>query len=197
MASKSLEKSFLLSILNNSSSNLIQEGGGVSSLMSIFSNDEEEDDYEVPGRKLVEFDLDVIKAYPELDTVLEDGDVLTIPTNTNQVYLFGEVSNEGGVRYSPNKSVEYYINLSGGILDSADISSAYILSPNGATINYTSKNGRLSFLRRKQDILIYPGSIVFIPREGQIQNKTLIASIWAPIISSFALSIASISALNK
>ena len=194
MASKSLEKSFLLSMLTNGSSNGKQEGGEVSSLMSIFSNDS---DYVAPGRKIVEFDLDVIKAYPELDTVLEDGDALTIPTNTNQVYLFGEVSNEGGVRYSPNKSIEYYINLSGGILDSADISSAYILSPNGETINYITKNGRLSFLRRKQDILIYPGSIVFIPREGQIQNKTLIASIWAPIISSFALSIASISALNN
>ena len=194
MASKSLEKSFLLSMLTNGSSNGKQEGGEVSSLMSIFSNDS---DYVVPGRKIVEFDLDVIKAYPELDTVLEDGDALTIPTNTNQVYLFGEVSNEGGVRYSPNKSIEYYINLSGGILDSADISSAYILSPNGETINYITKNGRLSFLRSKQDILIYPGSIVFIPREGQIQNKTLIASIWAPIISSFALSIASISALNN
>ena len=80
MASKSLEKSFLLSMLTNGSSNGKQEGGEVSSLMSIFSNDS---DYVVPGRKIVEFDLDVIKAYPELDTVLEDGDALTIPTNTN------------------------------------------------------------------------------------------------------------------
>ena len=70
-------------------------------------------DAEVTGRVIAEFDLDVIKSNPDLDTILEDGDRIFIPTITQQVYIQGEVSNSGALRYSPNKDLDYYQRLLG------------------------------------------------------------------------------------
>lgn len=152
---------------------------------------------EVSGRVIAEFDMDVLKAYPNLDTLLYDGDEIIIPSTTQQVYIFGEVSNQGGVRYKSNEDLEYYLRSSGGTLFSADINSIYIISPNGETSNL-KESPKLSFFKPGEgNQLIYPGSIIYVPRSTNIQNRTLVASIWAPIISSLALSLASISSLNK
>ena len=50
---------------------------------------------------------------------------------------------------------------------------------------------------RKNDILIYPGSVIYIPRTVKTQNAGQIASIWAPIVSSVATSITALSVLNN
>ena len=46
------------------------------------------------GRVIAEFDLDAIQVDPKLDTILEDGDDIFIPTLTQQVYIYGEVNNQ-------------------------------------------------------------------------------------------------------
>ena len=48
---------------------------------------------------MAEFDLDVIKANPSLDTTLDDGDQIIIPIKIEQVYIFGEVNQPGAIRY--------------------------------------------------------------------------------------------------
>ena len=59
-------------------------------------------------------------------------------------------------------------------------------------------NARLSFLNnRSNDILIYPGSVIYIPRKVFTRDPTMIASIWAPILSSLALSLTSLSVLDS
>jgi hypothetical protein len=50
---------------------------------------------------MAEFDLDVIRATPQLDTNLDDGDSLIIPSKTQQIYIYGEVNNPGTTRYTP------------------------------------------------------------------------------------------------
>ena len=57
---------------------------------------------------------------------------------------------------------------------------------------------RLSLLNNKNnDVLIYPGSIIFIPQKTNFATSLQVASIWAPIISSIALSLTSLSVLNN
>ena len=151
----------------------------------------------VTGRVIAEFDLDVIANNEELDTILEDGDAILIPSITQQVYIQGEVSNPGAIRYSPKQDLDYYIRNAGGTLNSADTKNIFIIHPNGETANL-SKNRNLSFLA-ENDIqnFIYPGSIIYVPQTTNLANSLEVASIWAPIISSIALSLTSLSVLNN
>lgn len=151
----------------------------------------------VSGRVMAEFDLDVIKAMPELDTSLDDGDSIIIPSKTQQIYIYGEVNNPGTTRYTPGQSIQKYLEFSGGVLDSADNNNIYVVHPNGE-LNRVSGTSGLSFLdNRGEDILIYPGSVIYIPRKVNSRDPAMVASIWAPIVSALALSITSLSVLDK
>ena len=150
----------------------------------------------VTGRVMAEFDLDVIKAYPELDTNLDNGDRIIIPVITQQVYIFGEVNNIGAIRYKAGSSLNEYLLNSGGILESADNSNIFVAHPNGE-VNRV-KNIKTTFLnKRSNDILIYPGSIIYVPRKVNSRDPAIVASIWAPIVSAMATSITALSVLDK
>ena len=150
----------------------------------------------ITGRIKAEFDIDVIKASPIADTTLDDGDEIIIPTSTQQVYIYGEVNNPGAFRYKSGQSVNEYLINSGGQLESADSENIFVIHPNGE-INRIS-NARLSFLNnRSNDILIYPGSVIYIPRKVFTRDPAMIASIWAPIVSALALSLTSLSVLDR
>lgn len=145
------------------------------------------------GRVMAEFDLNIIDDNPELDTRLEDGDVILIPHITEQVYVYGETNSQGTIKYIPGETPSYYIKNAGGYLKTADTKGIYIIHPNGETINI---NRGLDILSTREKQLVYPGSIIFIPQKSSL-NSTKTASIWAPIISSVALSLTSLSVLNK
>ena len=154
-------------------------------------------DAPVTGRVIAEFDLDLIKNNPQLDTILENNDKIFIPNSTQQVFIQGEISNPGAIRYEPNKDLDFYINSAGGALSSADLENIFIVFPNGETANFKSSS-TLSFLTAETDkMLIYPGSIIYIPQSTKLTNSIEVASIWAPIISSIALSLTSLSVLNN
>ena len=152
---------------------------------------------ESTGRVIAEFDLDLIRNNKSLDTTIEDGDKILIPQSTQQVYVQGEIANSGAIRYSPNMGIEYYINKAGGLLESSDEDNLFIVHPNGETENLSS-NSRLSFfIQDSNKTLIYPGSIIYIPQKTNFATSIQVASIWAPIISSIALSLTSLSVLNN
>ena len=151
---------------------------------------------EISGRVMAEFDLDVIEANKDLDTTLDNNDQIIIPIKSEQVYIFGEVNQPGAIRYKPSQSVTDYIADGGGAIESSDLNNIFVIHPNGE-VNRMSNGSRLSLLNnRNNEILIYPGSVIYIPREVK-SNASMIASIWAPILSSTATSIAALSVLNK
>ena len=148
------------------------------------------------GRVIAEFDLNIINANPDLDTTLDDGDEIIIPIKTQQVYIFGEVNNNGAIRYLPNKRLDDYLLRSGGVTDSADLSFIYVVHPNGEVNKL--RNNKLSFLHnRSNDILIYPGSVIFVPRKVNSREAAMTAAIWAPILSAMATSITALSVLDR
>ena len=152
---------------------------------------------DVTGRVMAEFDLDVIKANPNIDTTLSDGDEIVIPIKSEQVYIFGEVNQPGATRYKPSQNIREYIYDAGGMLDTSDLDNIFIVHPNGE-VNKANVNGRLSFLNKRNiDTLVYPGSVIYIPREVKAGDAAMVASIWAPIISSAATSITALSVLNN
>jgi protein involved in polysaccharide export with SLBB domain len=152
---------------------------------------------QVTGRVMAEFDLDVIEATPSLDTTLDNGDEIIIPIKSEQVYIFGEINQVGAVRYKSSKNIDYYISAVGGLLESSDTKNIFVVHPNGE-INKLNQVNRLSLLNnRSNDILLYPGSVIYVPRKVKSRDASIIASIWAPIVSSTATSITALSVLNK
>ena len=152
---------------------------------------------EISGRVMAEFDLDVIETNKNLDTTLDNNDQIIIPIKSEQVYIFGEVNQPGAIRYKPSQNVTDYISDSGGVLESSDIDNIFVVHPNGE-VNRISTGSRLSLLNnRSNEILIYPGSVIYIPREVKSRDASMVASIWAPIIGSAATSITALSVLNN
>jgi len=177
-------------IINSGSTNSTQDAGVMELIMQLRNS-------ESTGRVIAEFDLDVISSDPSKDTILENGDSIYIPQLTQQVYIHGEISNSGAIRYTPGKNIDYYLNKSGGALLTADLDNIFIVHPNGETENFSNKS-RLSFIiEDNNEELIYPGSIIYIPQKTNYANSLQVASIWAPIISSIALSLTSLSVLNN
>ena len=177
-------------IINSGSASSIQDAQVMELLMQLKNS-------ESTGRVIAEFDLDIISSNPSMDTILEDGDKIFIPQLTQQVYIHGEISNSGAIRYAPGKGIDYYLNKSGGALLTADLDNIFIVHPNGETENFANKS-RLSFIiEDNNEELIYPGSIIYIPQKTNYANSLQVASIWAPIISSIALSLTSLSVLNN
>jgi protein involved in polysaccharide export with SLBB domain len=148
------------------------------------------------GRVMAEFDLSVLEANPDLDTFLDDGDEIIIPRITQQVYIFGEVNNNGAIRYMPAQTINDYISRSGGMTDAADAQFIYVVHPNGEVKRLTLK--MISILRnRGNDVLIYPGSVIYVPRKVNGQEAAIVASIWAPIVSALASSLTALAVLDR
>jgi polysaccharide export outer membrane protein len=127
---------------------------------------------------------------------LNDGDEITIPEITNQVYVYGEVFAEGAVEYSADENIDYYISRKGGTNELADIRNIYILQPNGETFKYKSNTN--IFQNQIQKTEIYPGSIIFVPQK--LENKAaqrLAAQSYAAILGSIGVSLASLSVLKN
>lgn len=147
---------------------------------------------EISGRVVLDMlDENVIDLYP-----VKEGDEIFIPEINNVVYIFGETSTEGAMPYVPNRKVEYYINKTGGLKASAAKESIYILHPNGETDLYAQ---RKSIFQSSPDsaVKIYPGSVIFVPRHlDNAVPRRLAAEANASILSSLALSIASLSSLS-
>ena len=144
------------------------------------------------GRVITEFDLIKLEDDPRKRILLTNKDKIHIPKNENNVYVYGAVSNPGAIVFDDNFEVKNYINLSGGLIKVSDASQIVVISPNGSAS--IVKLGKVSSLfNSNQDI--YPGSLIYVPTETK-RNLEFFATT-APIFSSLALSIASLSALNN
>jgi protein involved in polysaccharide export with SLBB domain len=152
---------------------------------------------EISGRVMAEFDLDVIKSNKDLDTTLDNNDQIIIPIKGEQVYIFGEVNQPGAIRYRPSQTITDYINSAGGRIESSDVNNIFVVHPNGE-VNKIINGSRLfmsNFITN--NILIYPGSVIYVPREVKSRDASVTASIWAPIVGSAATSITALSVLNN
>ena len=127
---------------------------------------------------------------------IKEGDELFIPETNNVVYVYGETSTEGAVMFSENKDVEYFVNKSGGFKKFAAKESIYILHPNGESQLYRSKRNIFES-SPKNEIRIYPGSIIFVPRAlDESAPRRLTAQAYVSILGNLGIALASLSAIN-
>ena len=128
---------------------------------------------------------------------VKSGDELFIPEVNNVVYVYGETSAEGAVMYSPNEGVDYFIEKAGGLKKFADIDSIYILHANGEAQLYNKKRNIFES-SPKSDTNIYPGSIIFVPRElDESTPRRLAAQAYVSILGSLGIALASLSSISN
>jgi protein involved in polysaccharide export with SLBB domain len=150
-------------------------------------------DNEANGRVVVDLkDQESLNLYP-----VKENDSLYIPETTNVVYVYGETSVEGAVMFSENQSVEYFIEKSGGYKRFADKESIYILHPNGESQLFSSKRNIFKSSPQTSTI-IYPGSIIFVPRElDEATPRRLAAQAYVSILGNLGIALASLSSINN
>lgn len=145
------------------------------------------------GRVVTEFDNFKIQNDPLLDSVISHGDLIHIPKKTNVVYIFGEVLNPGAVLFEPGNNINDYIDIAGGLSSYADKKSIILVQANG--LAYRNKNIRNIFGEAPNSI--DAGSVIYIPRDLSEIDGLQLAAVVSPIISSLALSIASINSIKN
>lgn len=128
---------------------------------------------------------------------IKEGDKLFIPEINNVVYVYGEISSEGAVMYTPGKGVDYFVDKSGGFKKYADTESIYILHPNGESQLYKTKRNVFES-SPKSSIMVYPGSIIFVPRElDESTPRRLAAQAYVSILGNLGIALASLSSINN
>ena len=119
--------------------------------------------------------------------VLREGDIISIPKNTNTVTINGAVMVPNTVSYLEGKDIDYYLNQAGGYSDNAKKSKKFIVYMNGE-VTRVKGNGK------KQ---IEPGCEIIVPSKSK--KRTNVGEIlgYATSFSSLGMMIASVANLIK
>jgi len=162
-------------------------------LAPLISLTKEVKDVEMNGRVIIDLeDKDSLQLYS-----IKENDYLFIPEINNVVYVYGEASSEGAVMFVENKSVDYFVEKSGGYKKFADKKSIYILHPNGESQLYKAKRNIFES-SPKSEISIKPGSVIFVPRElDESMPRRLAAQAYVSILGNLGIALASLSSINN
>ncbi len=166
---------------------------GMFEIASLVALAQEIRDAEPNGRVIIDLIND---RSVDLYTVKE-GDELHIPEANNIVYVYGEISTEGTVMYTPNKGIDHFIAKSGGYGKFADSKSIFILHPNGESQLY-KRNRNIFESSPQSEIKVYPGSIIFVPRTiNDAIPRRLSAQAYVSILGNLGIALASLSSINN
>lgn len=186
-ARNELYRSFLATIVRNSTSMQSDTVESIGDLLLQLR------DSPISGRVLTEFNLALIESDPSLDISLQDGDKIFIPEKINHIYVFGEISNQGTAKFNDDFSVSDYIKSKGGLSLDADVNNIFILHPNGVSEKIKKKN---VFRDGSTDTKIYPGSIIFVPRQVNNIFRAQTVQAYATILGNLGVSLASLSVIK-
>ncbi|MFD2203703.1 SLBB domain-containing protein [Shivajiella indica] len=110
----------------------------------------------------VAIDLEAILRNPgsDLDLILEEGDIISIPRQLQTVRLRGDVVYPATVRFEKDKGMKYYIDRAGGFDIRANRKRSYIVYANGQVSRTKSFMGIRSYPN------VMPGSEIIVPTKG-------------------------------
>ena len=141
------------------------------------------------GRMIVDLDTLALKSDPITNFTVQDGDELYVPKRPSSVSIVGEVLNSATVGFNPEYSINDYIDLAGGLRDSADKNKIFVILPNGKA--QLIKKGLFSTNKG-----ILPGSTIVISRDSKPFDAIRWTQIITPILADLATSAAAIAAIS-
>ena len=151
---------------------------------------EEAQKYQPIGRVSISLDVDLdVFESSEYNLVLKDKDRVIIPSHIDTVTVFGEVFNPTSFVFSSDKSVDEYINMASGFSRAADESRVYVIHADGTSEPVDSGWFSSSVKVAKGDTIVIP---IYIKEYDTLE----VADTVAKILTSFALTAASLSTLG-
>lgn len=143
------------------------------------------------GRIAIAADPSVLAANPSQDPLLEAGDVVFIPQRPSTIAVLGEVMQPGSYAYKPGATVGDYVRRAGGYAQFSDEDMTFIVQPDGS-----ARRIETSWLNFDAATLP-PGSAIVVPRDLAPLNARQIILDVTGIMSSLAVTIASLAVLAK
>ncbi|HVV27166.1 MAG TPA: SLBB domain-containing protein [Rhizomicrobium sp.] len=143
------------------------------------------------GRISVAADPSVLAANPNLDPLLESGDVIYVPPRPSTISVLGQVLQPGSYPYKPGRTLGDYIDQAGGYSSTADSSQTFIVLPDGSARRV--ERSWLSFSSEN----LPPGSAIVVPRDVTPLDMRQVIIDVSQIFSQLAVSIASVAVLSR
>lgn len=163
-------------------------GGDTGLLLEEFRSQSED----LKGRMIADFDISNIENNQSLNIPVIDGDEIHIPKVPYHIYLFGDFREPSILPYNPAMSINDYVQLAAGKRPSS-ARHFIVIDPNGVA-HYVNNNSLFLF---GKNIDIYPGSIIYMPRQiGKIRGLQYATAI-SPVLSSLAISLASLNSITN
>jgi protein involved in polysaccharide export with SLBB domain len=144
------------------------------------------------GRMVVEANPVMLAARPELDVLLEPGDLIVVPKRPSEVTVVGSVLNPGSLQFEPGWRAAEYVRAAGGTQRFADGSRAFLVLPNGqaapaAISGWTAGGGPP----------VPPGSLVVVPQDPTpFETRGLIRDLTG-ILSQVTISAAALAVIAR
>ncbi|KPW01806.1 Polysialic acid transport protein KpsD precursor [Pseudoalteromonas sp. P1-11] len=142
---------------------------------------------EAVGRLVIDLPLIVEN---KQNLVLQDGDVLYVPSKRDSVSVIGEVNYSTSHLFRAGVSLEDYLDLSGGLKDRADEDSIYIIKANGSVVIpdkgswFASSNNQLD-----------AGDTIVVPLNADHMDKLTLWSTATQILYQLGVAVAAIATL--
>ncbi|MDB9967905.1 SLBB domain-containing protein [Gammaproteobacteria bacterium] len=146
---------------------------------------------EPTGRIITEFNALKMQNNKSLNIIMEPGDEIFIPRFKSTITIVGEVLAPVTLPYDKSLNARQYIDLAGGLTSQAAKKKIYLVHPNGRA--YPVSGGIFSSNNRN----VLPGSLIYVPRNPTQYGTLRIAETIAPIISSLAISAASLNSISS
>ena len=143
---------------------------------------------EAVGRLVIDLPLIVEN---KQNLVLQDGDVLYVPSKRDSISVIGEVNYSTSHLYKAGVSVDDYIALSGGLKERANEDSIYIIKANGS-VKIPNKGGWFAVNNSEQ---LEPGDTIVIPMDASHMDKLTLWSTATQILYQLGVAVAAIGSL--
>jgi len=143
---------------------------------------------EAVGRLVIDLPLIVEN---KQNLVLQDGDVLYVPSKRDSISVIGEVNYSTSHLYKSGVGVDDYIALSGGLKERANEDSIYIIKANGS-VKIPNKGGWFAVNNSEQ---LEPGDTIVIPMDASHMDKLTLWSTATQILYQLGVAVAAIGSL--
>jgi protein involved in polysaccharide export with SLBB domain len=143
------------------------------------------------GRMVVEANPVVLAGRPDLDVLLQPGDLIAMPKRPNEVTVVGAVLNPGSLQFASGWRASEYVRASGGQQRFADGGRAFVVLPNGqsapAGLGGWQSGGPP----------IPPGSMVVVPQDPSPYETWGFVRDITQVLSQVALSSAALAVIAR
>lgn len=140
------------------------------------------------GRLVIDVDQ-VLRANPDFDLLVEEGDELYVPYHQTTVAVVGEVQHASSHRFKNGMTVDDYLQLAGGFRKRADDERVYVIRADGSVFVPNQ-----SSWFAVSDNALQAGDTIVVPLDTDYTTRL---SLWSKVTTIISQSIVALAAINN